>query len=74
MRTTMVEFQLAHDPRARRPSSELVSLCRKYRVRRLDVFGLAARSDFDADSSDVDLLVEFDDMAHPDRPTPTWGF
>src|SRR5215216_1563081 len=36
----------------------LIDLCRKYRVRRLDVFGSAARSDFDEESSDVDLLVE----------------
>ncbi len=39
----------------------------EYRVRRLHVFGSAARSDFDQDSSDVDLLVEFDDMPHADR-------
>ena len=46
---------------------ELVELCRKYRVRRLDVFGSAARDDFNEHSSDVDLLVEFDDMPHADR-------
>jgi uncharacterized protein len=46
---------------------ELVELCRKYRVRRLDVFGSAARGDFNEHSSDVDLLVEFDDMPHADR-------
>jgi predicted nucleotidyltransferase len=44
----------------------LADLCRKYRVRRLDVFGSAARGDFDEESSDVDLLVEFDDMPHAD--------
>ena len=41
---------------------ELADLCREYRVRRLDVFGSAARGDFDEESSDVDLLVEFGDM------------
>lgn len=36
-------------------------LCRRHRVRRLEVFGSAARSvDFDPQRSDVDFLVEFD--------------
>jgi len=38
---------------------QLVALCQKYRVRRLDVFGSATRDDFDEQSSDIDLLVEF---------------
>lgn len=47
---------------------ELARLCRRFGVRRLDVFGSAARgTDFDA-ASDVDFLVEFaaqdDDLAH----------
>ena len=46
---------------------QLVALCQKYRVRRLDVFGSAARDDFDDRSSDIDLLVEFEDMPFPDR-------
>jgi uncharacterized protein len=53
---------------------ELLDLCRKYRVRRLDVFGSAARGAFDEDSSDVDLLVEFDDMPHADRADAYLGF
>ena len=53
---------------------ELVDLCRKYRVRRLDVFGSAARGEFDEESSDVDLLVEFDDMPHADRADAYLGF
>jgi predicted nucleotidyltransferase len=53
---------------------ELVDLCRKYRVRRLDVFGSAARGDFNEHSSDVDLLVEFDDMPHADRADAYLGF
>ena len=53
---------------------ELVKLCRKYRVRRLDVFGSAARGDFNEHSSDVDLLVEFDDMPHADRADAYLGF
>jgi predicted nucleotidyltransferase len=47
--------------------AQLVALCRKYRVRRLDVFGSAARDDFDEQSSDIDLPVEFDGMPYADR-------
>ena len=47
--------------------AQLVDLCRKYRVRRLDVFGSATGNEFDEKASDVDLLVEFDDMAPADR-------
>jgi uncharacterized protein len=47
---------------------ELQELCRRFGVRRLDVFGSAARGDFDPARSDVDFLVEFaaqdDDLAH----------
>ncbi len=53
---------------------ELIELCRKYRVRRLDVFGSAARGDFDQESSDVDLLVQFEDMPHADRADAYLGF
>jgi predicted nucleotidyltransferase len=45
----------------------LVALCRKYHVRRLDVFGSAARDDFDEQSSDVDLLVDFEEMPYAER-------
>ena len=38
----------------------IAELCRRYHVRRLDVFGSAARGiDFDPDRSDVDLLVTY---------------
>jgi len=46
---------------------ELRELCRRFQVRRLDVFGSAARGDFDPARSDLDFLVEFaaqeDDLA-----------
>ena len=44
---------------------ELRALCRQFHVRRLDLFGSAARGDFEPGRSDVDFLVEFD-RAHPD--------
>ncbi len=46
---------------------QLVALCQKYHVRRLDVFGSAAGDEFDEQSSDIDLLVEFEEMPFPDR-------
>lgn len=36
------------------------ALCRTLGVRRLDLFGSAVAGSFDPDSSDVDVLVEFD--------------
>lgn len=47
---------------------ELRDLCRRFQVRRLEVFGSAARGDdFDPARSDVDFLVKFgaqeDDLA-----------
>ena len=40
--------------------AEIAALCRRYHVRRLELFGSAARDDFDPVASDVDFLVEFD--------------
>ena len=42
---------------------EIAELCRKHHVRRLSVFGSAARDDFDPERSDVDLRIEFDSDA-----------
>lgn len=46
---------------------ELSELCRRFHVRRLDLFGSAARDDFDPAASDIDFLVEFDRTA-PQHP------
>ena len=40
--------------------TELADLCRRFGVRRLDLFGSAARGDFDPERSDLDFLVEFE--------------
>jgi predicted nucleotidyltransferase len=42
--------------------SELADICRRAGARRLDVFGSAARGDFDPATSDLDFLVAFDDL------------
>lgn len=42
---------------------ELRDLCRRFGVRRLEVFGSAARqADFDPARSDIDFLVEFEPL------------
>ena len=44
----------------------LAALCRRFHVRRLEVFGSATRDqDFDPDRSDTDLLIEFEPGAEP---------
>lgn len=52
----------------------LIALCRKYRVSRLDAFGSAAGRDFRPGSSDVDLLVEFEEMSFSERADAYLGF
>jgi uncharacterized protein len=41
---------------------EVADLCRRAGARRLDLFGSAVRADFDPATSDLDFLVEFDDL------------
>ncbi len=41
---------------------EIAALCRRFRVRRLELFGSAATGSFDPASSDVDFLVEFAEL------------
>jgi predicted nucleotidyltransferase len=38
---------------------EIRRLCQRYDVGRLDLFGSAAREDFDRETSDLDFLVSF---------------
>ena len=42
---------------------ELAALCRRFAVRRLELFGSAARGDFAPGRSDFDCLVEFEPAA-----------
>jgi len=42
---------------------EVVELCRKFKVRRLDVFGSAATGEFAPQHSDLDFVVNFADRA-----------
>ena len=40
----------------------IAELCRRYGVSKLELFGSAARDDFDETQSDVDLFFEFDSV------------
>jgi predicted nucleotidyltransferase len=51
------------DIEQRRP--ELEALCRRFQVRRLEVFGSAAVGEFRGEESDLDFLVEFEPQAGP---------
>jgi hypothetical protein len=42
--------------------SQLVELCKKYHAQRLEVFGSVTRDDFNPATSDLDFLVEFDEV------------
>jgi predicted nucleotidyltransferase len=42
--------------------AQIESLCRKYHVTRLELFGSAARGDFEPATSDLDFFVEFEPL------------
>lgn len=44
---------------------EIRALCRRYGVRRLDLFGSAATGEFDPDKSDLDFVATFADTDVP---------
>jgi predicted nucleotidyltransferase len=52
-------------PAIQQHREQIDALCRKHRVKKLELFGSAARDDFDALSSDVDFFVEFVDYDAP---------
>lgn len=55
-------------PVVARHAEAISALCRRHGVRRLDLFGSAARGgDFDPARSDIDLLVEYE----PDHMPPS---
>jgi predicted nucleotidyltransferase len=50
------------DERPKADDPDLVALCRRHKVRRLDLFGSAATGAFDPARSDLDFLVEFEPL------------
>jgi len=59
----------ARAARLRIPKKEIAALCRKYGVKKLSVFGSAARGEMNPES-DVDLMLEF----HPASKTSLWDY
>jgi predicted nucleotidyltransferase len=59
LHSPQAKYEAAGTGRLRIPKPRIAALCRKYRIRKLSLFGSAARNEMTA-SSDVDLLVEFD--------------
>lgn len=54
-------------PLIKQHRADIDAVCRRHYIRKLDVFGSAARAfDFDQQSSDVDFLVEFAPDVQPD--------
>lgn len=54
-------------PEIEQHRNAIAEICRRYRVRRLEVFGSAARGDdFDPDHSDIDFLAEFEPQGAPE--------
>ena len=50
--------------------SGIAAICQRFRIRKLEVFGSAARADdFNPESSDADFLVEFAQGVQPDLQT-----
>ena len=52
---------------------EIEEICRRYRVRRLELFGSATSDSFDPQRSDVDLLVEFEPLADGEHADAYFG-
>jgi predicted nucleotidyltransferase len=70
LRQPRAEYAVRARPaRLRIPRKEIAALCRKYGVRKLSLFGSAARGEMKPES-DVDLMVEFD----PASKTSLWDY
>src|ERR1035437_7839070 len=53
---------------------EIATLCQRYGVNRLELFGSAARGDFDPNASDLDFMVEFDNHGWKGSSDRYFGF
>ena len=53
--------------------NEIIRICKDRKVRRLAVFGSAAGNRFDPTKSDLDLLVEFEQMTPADHAEQYFG-
>lgn len=53
--------------------AELAQLCAQYRVRRLELFGSATDERFEPDTSDLDFLVEFQELSPREHANAFFG-
>ena len=61
-------------PLVDRHKEEIAALCRRFGVRRLDLFGSAATGSFDDDTSDLDFVATFADTRTPGYADRYLGF
>jgi uncharacterized protein len=54
-------------------TADVANLCRRYGLARSDVFGSAARDDFDPSKSDIDFVVQFHERAKQDMYENFYG-
>jgi len=54
--------------------AEVEKLCRKFHVRRLEIFGSALGKSFDCATSDLDFLVEFESLPAGEYSTAFFAF
>lgn len=54
-------------------AADLETLCRRYGVQRLELFGSAAAASFDDETSDLDFLVEFGHFASGEYANAYFG-
>lgn len=52
---------------------DLTKICKKYHVSQMIIFGSAIRSDFDPDTSDIDILVSFKTMSPTEHADAYFG-
>ncbi|MEX2306403.1 MAG: nucleotidyltransferase domain-containing protein [Pirellulales bacterium] len=52
---------------------QIAEICRRYRVRRLELFGSAVGERFDPERSDVDFLVEFQPLSDGEHADAYFG-
>jgi predicted nucleotidyltransferase len=53
--------------------NEITEICRRFRVRRLELFGSAVADRFDPERSDVDFLVDFEPLADGEHADAYFG-
>lgn len=53
--------------------NEIEDICRRFQVRRLELFGSAVGDDFDPQSSDVDFLVDFEPLVEGQHADAYFG-